>query len=132
MIFQDSTPNLMVRDVKKTIDFYTTVLGFTLVNSVPLDKNNFVFALVRCDHISFMFQEEHSLKVEYQQLSNFVQGGGLTFYISVSDVYALFDKLRGKVSIIKEMHNTFYGSTDFAIEDCNGYILVFSQQNEVK
>jgi hypothetical protein len=28
----------------------------------------------------------------------------------------------------KEMHKTFYGSTDFSIEDCHGYILTFSQE----
>ena len=63
------------------------------------------------------------------QLAKFPQGGGLTFYIHVSDIHGLYKKLNGKVTIAKEMHETFYGSTDFAIEDCNGYILTFSQEN---
>jgi hypothetical protein len=37
-------------------------------------------------------------------------------------------QIKNKVTIAKELHKTFYGSTDFAIEDCNGYILTFSQQ----
>jgi uncharacterized glyoxalase superfamily protein PhnB len=75
-----------------------------------------------------MFQEEKSIKEEYPQLNQFAQGGGLTFYLHVTDIHKLYDQLKGKVTIAKEMHQTFYGSTDFAIEDCNGYILTFSQE----
>ncbi len=32
---QSLTPNLIVHDVNKTLDFYTTKLGFTTVATVP-------------------------------------------------------------------------------------------------
>ncbi len=129
MIFKDSTPNLMVKSVNKTVEFYTKILGFNLIDSVP-EVGDWVFAIVQSDSVMFMFQEEKSLKEEYPQLARFPQGGGLTFYIHVNDIYALYEKLKGKVTIAKDMHKTFYGSTDFAIEDCNGYILTFSQDNK--
>lgn len=129
MILNDSTPNLMVRNVRQTVDFYTTILGFELVGTVPESGNDLVFAIVQSGNVMFMFQEENSLKEEYPQLAKFPQGGGLTFYIHVSDIHGLYEKFNEKVTIAKEMHETFYGSTDFAIEDCNGYILTFSQEN---
>lgn len=129
MIFKDSTPNLMVKSVNRTVEFYTKILGFNLIDSVP-EVGDWVFAIVQSDSVMFMFQEEKSLKEEYPQLARFPQGGGLTFYIHVNDIYALYEKLKGKVTIAKDMHKTFYGSTDFAIEDCNGYILTFSQDNK--
>lgn len=130
MTLKDSTPNLMVKDVRKTVDFYTNILDFNLIASVPEGGEELVFAIVQSGGAMFMFQEENSLKEEYPQLAKFPQGGGLTFYIHVSDIHGLYAKLKGKVTIAKEMHETFYGSTDFAIEDCNGYILTFSQENE--
>ncbi|MDR2001668.1 MAG: VOC family protein [Prevotella sp.] len=128
MILNDSTPNLMVKNVRQTVDFYTAILGFKLVGAVPESGNDLVFAIVQSGNVMFMFQEENSLKEEYPQLAKFPQGGGLTFYIHVSDIHGLYKKLNGKATIAKEMHETFYGSTDFAIEDCNSYILTFSQE----
>ena len=123
----DSTPNLMVKNVKETIDFYTQFLGFEVIASVP-ETGDLVFAIVRSGNVMFMFQEENSLKEEYPQLAKFPQGGGLTFYTHVSDIHSLYEKLNGRVTIAKDLHQTFYGSTDFAIEDCNGYIITFSQE----
>jgi len=127
MEYKNLMPNLMVKDVSKTIDFYTKVLGFNVLATVP-EKSPFVFAMANANGIIVSFQEEKNIKEEYPQLSSFPQGGGLTLYIHVTDVNELFEKVNGKAKIAKELHKTFYGSTDFAIEDCNGYILTFSQQ----
>lgn len=128
MKLKDATPNLMVQDVKKTVDFYQTVLGFELINSVPVG-DKWVFAIVKSGNVMFMFQDETSIKEEYPQLASFSRGGGLTFYIHVDDIHAMYKELKDKATLAKDLHDTFYGSTDFAIEDCNGYILTFSQHN---
>lgn len=125
-----TTPNLMVKDVKRTVTFYTSILGFTLLDSVPLGEDNFVFAIVQSGGVMLMFQEEQSIKEELPQLTKCSSGGCLTFYTNVEDVHKLYESLKDKVIIVKEIHETFYGSTDFVIEDCNGYILVFSQQGK--
>jgi len=127
MEMKNCTPNLMVKSVKQTVAFYVETLGFTLVDSVPSGEE-LVFAIVKNGDILFMFQEESSLKEEYPQLEKFPQGGGLTFYIHVEDIQSLYSQLKGKAVLAKDLHDTFYGSTDFAIEDCNGYILTFSQE----
>lgn len=130
MELKNLTPNLMVKSVSETVDYYKNMLGFDVIATVPEDGENMVFAIVQSGQVMFMFQEEKSIKEEYPQLGKFPQGGGLTFYIHVTDVQTLYDSLKGKVIIAKEMHKTFYGSTDFAIEDCNGYILTFSQDGK--
>ena len=117
----------MVKDVNKTVDFYKNVLGFNVLATVP-ESGNYVFAIVSSGAVLISFQEEKSIKEEYSQLNKFAEGGGLTLYIHVTDVNGLYEKVKGKATIAKETHKTFYGSTDFAIEDCNGYILTFSQQ----
>jgi uncharacterized glyoxalase superfamily protein PhnB len=129
MEYKNLMPVLMVKDVGKTSGFYTNVLGFNLLQTVP-EKEPFVFAFVGMNDVTIGFQEEKSIKEEYEQMNKFSSGGGFTMYIHVTDINALHDKLKGKVKIIKEMHKTFYGSTDFAIEDCNGYILTFSEAGQ--
>jgi uncharacterized glyoxalase superfamily protein PhnB len=127
MEFKDLMPNLMVKNVDKTVEFYTNVLGFSVLQTVP-ENAPFVFAIVNANGVLISFQEEKSIKEEYPQLNEFPQGGCLTLYIHVIDVKELFEKVNGKTKIAKEMHDTPHGSKDFAVEDCNGYILTFSQQ----
>jgi predicted enzyme related to lactoylglutathione lyase len=127
MEYKDLMPNLMVKDVNKTVNFYKNVLGFNVLATVP-ESSPFVFAIVNANNIIISFQEEKSIKEEYPQLEKFPQGGCLTLYIHVTDVKGLYEKVKGKTTIAKEMHKTLQGSTDFAIEDCNGYILTFAQQ----
>ena len=127
MEYKDLMPNLMVKDVNRTIDFYKNVLEFNLLTTVP-ESGNYVFAIVNSGTVLISFQEEKSIKEEYSQLNKFAEGGGLTLYIHVTDVNTLYEKVKSKATIAKEMHKTFYGSMEFAIEDCNGYILTFSQQ----
>ncbi|GHU22766.1 bleomycin resistance family protein [Spirochaetia bacterium] len=128
MDFKDLMPNLMVKDVGKTVDFYKNVLGFNVLATVP-ENGPFVFAMVNANSVIISFQEEKSIKEEYPQLENFSQGGCLTLYIHVTNVNKLYEKVKGKAKIAKEVHKTPQGSTDFAIEDCNGYILTFAQQD---
>jgi len=123
---KDLTPNLMVKNVRKSVDFYQNVLGFEALEVVP-QGDTLVFAILRSGNAMIMLQEENSLKEELPQLSKYSPGAGMTLYIHVEDVHALYEKVKGKATIAKEMHDTFYGSTDFAIEDCNGYMLVFSE-----
>lgn len=129
MKIKDLTPNLMVKDVNKTVDFYKNILGFDVIATVP-EEGVWVFAIMQSGSNMLMFQEEKSIKKEYPQLNKFEQSGGFTFYIHVDDVHALYDQLQGKAAIAKDLHQTFYGSTDFAIEDCNGYILTFSEERK--
>jgi uncharacterized glyoxalase superfamily protein PhnB len=126
MEFKDLMPNLMVKDVGKTVEFYTNILGFTVLQTIP-EKAPFVFAIVNANGVLISFQEEKSIKEEYPQLNEFPQGGCLTLYIHVTDIKELFERVKDKAKIAKEMHDTPHGSKDFAVEDCNGYILTFSQ-----
>lgn len=124
---QQLAPNLMVDNVHETTDFYTQVLGFMLMDKVD-PHERWVWALVKNEGVRFMFQDKASLQEEYPLFE--AQGksqASLTFYINVVDVQALWERVQGKATIVKGLHKTFYGSTDFAMEDNNGYVLVFSQ-----
>lgn len=119
------TPNLMVEDVNETVDFYKNILGFELVISVP-QEGIFNWAMVKNGEVSLMFQEKDNIIAEYPVLMGKPLGGGLTLYIKVTDVQSLYNKIKMQAHIILDLHKTFYGAEEFAIQDSNGFVLTFA------
>lgn len=119
------TPNLMVDDVNKTVRFYQEVLGFKLVMSVP-QEGVFNWAMVQHGDVHLMFQETKNLIAEYPVLKDTPMGGGLTFYIKVRNVKGLYNKIKNQANIVVDLHKTFYGAEEFAIQDINGFVLTFA------
>jgi len=124
--FKKLTPNIMVENVNSTIDFYQKFLGFEPLATVP-EEGQFAWAMLKRDTVEMMFQSRTSLGEEIPVLQQKEIGGSLTFYIEVDDVKELYERLRGSVTIVQDMHQTFYGAQEFAIQDCNGFILSFAQ-----
>ena len=121
------SPNIFVKDLSKTIDFYKQ-LGFELTMTVP-ETGDYVFALMTCGKITFMFQTFESLADELPTISR-QDGGSLLLYIQIKEIRKFHDQVKEKVKIIKGLEKTFYGSTEFAIQDINNYILVFAEDEK--
>ncbi len=134
------TPNLMIEDVNKTIDFYKDILGFEFVMGVPTEKNEvlmelpddkaLIYALMKFGNIEVMFQVKESLSEDIPIFKDFEIGASLTLYFEVNNIGEMYEKLKDKVTVVKELHTTWYGMQEFYIKDCNGYILGFSQQKQ--
>jgi len=120
------TPNIMVKNVNQTLDYYTQVLGFELVDTNPT-AGVLEWGYVKMGEVGLMFQEETSLKKEYEELKDYNIGAALTFYIRVTKIKELYEHLQQKVKIIKALNKTFYGALEFALMDINGFILTFSE-----
>jgi len=46
----------------------------------------------------------------------------------VDNVDSLRKLLDGKISIVEDLHDTFYGMREFIIRDCNGFWITFGQR----
>ena len=123
------TPNIMVNDVNKTVDYYHNLLDFELVMSVP-EKGNFEWAMMKNGDATIMFQEKGSLAKEIKELQNKPLGATMNLYIQTKNIDALYQKLKQNEKIIKDIDVTFYGTKEFTVEDLNGYILTFAEDNE--
>ena len=119
------SPNLMVKNVNKSIEFYCNILGFSLIQTVP-ENGEPDWGMIEKDGLFIMFQKEESIKQEYPELNSQNSGGALTFYIKISNIKEFYDKVSIQTDISHEMHKTFYGADEFAITDPDGFILVFS------
>lgn len=125
-MYETVTINIMVKNVKETIAFYENLLGFQKVLSVPDDGEVLNFAILAKDKISIMLQEQQNLIEEYPTLSTDEIKPTFTLFITVSDVAALYNELKDKAQLAKELHKTFYGKDEFAVFDNNGNILTIS------
>jgi uncharacterized glyoxalase superfamily protein PhnB len=139
------SPNLFVRDIRSTIEFYK-ILGFSLIMSVPGEsvpgesvpgesvpgesERELVWAMVTSGKVTFMFQTFQSLGDTLPQVSR-QDGGSLIFYIKIKQIRALFESIKDKVNVIHGLQKTFYGATEFSITDPNNYLLTFAEDEGV-
>jgi uncharacterized glyoxalase superfamily protein PhnB len=120
------SPNLFVRDMHATIDFYER-LGFQLQMTVPeAGKGPLVWAMMRDGNVTFMFQSFESLADTLPAVRR-EDGGSLLFYINVRGIQALFDRVSSQVTVVHGLQKTFYGATEFSIIDNNNYVLTFAE-----
>jgi len=128
MSLNSLTPNLMVNDVEETIEYYTDMLGFTLLRTVP-ETGLLDWAMVKRNDVVLMFQSAKSLQKDLPRLKGEKPGGGLTFYVKVDRITELHEELiNNEVEIISDLESTFYDTIEFSIMDVNGYVLTFSEE----
>jgi uncharacterized glyoxalase superfamily protein PhnB len=118
------SPNIFVADMNQTIEFYKQ-LGFTIIATVP-GQGDFVWAMMTCGNVTFMFQTFESLGEELPMISR-KNGGSLLLYIQIRELRKFFEQIKDKVKVVKGLEKTFYGATEFSIEDNNGYVLTFAE-----
>jgi uncharacterized glyoxalase superfamily protein PhnB len=123
------TPNLMVEDVNRTIDFYRDVLGFEVRATVP-ETGPLDWAMLARDGVTLMFQSRASLSQEIPALADTPIGGSLTLYTEVTGLQVLYEQLRSRIEVVQDLHETFYGTVEFSFRDVNGYIIYFSEAKD--
>ena len=126
MMLKKLTPNLMVEDVARTLAFYRDVLGFEVIMTLP-EAQPLDFAIMKRDGVELMFQSRSSLSDNVPALTGSPIGASQTFYIEVTGLKDLYQRLRDKVEIVVDLHTTFYGTQEFYFRDVNGYIVSFSE-----
>jgi uncharacterized glyoxalase superfamily protein PhnB len=127
IIMKSISPNIFVTDIKQTIDFYKQ-LGFEVAMTVP-EQGDAFFALMTCGSVTFLFQTFESLGNELPTISR-QNGGSLLLYIQTTEIRKFFDQIKDKVKVVKELEKTFYGATEFSIEDNNSYLLTFAEDEK--
>ncbi|OFX19785.1 MAG: glyoxalase [Bacteroidetes bacterium GWA2_31_9] len=121
------SPNIFVKDINKTIEFYK-LLGFELTMTVP-DTGDYVWAMMTCGKVTFMFQSFSSMGEELPEIKR-TDGGSLLLYINIKNIRTFFEKIKDNVTVLKGLETTFYGATEFSILDNNGYVLTFAEDEK--
>lgn len=119
------TPNIFVKDIAASLKFYE-ILGFTVTMKVP-EQEPFVWVMMTNGNVNMMIQSFESLGNDLPEVERGRSGGALLFYIAVQGIRSFFEEIKGKVSVIKGLEKTFYGATEFTIQDPDGFLLTFAE-----
>lgn len=126
MGLQKISPILWTKDLKATIQFYETVLGFKGKSNFP----NFVTLTRETVEIMFIVpQDEPEECKEPNENQDFFPRPLLTgsIFITLDNVDRLWESVKDKATIKDSINNREYLMRDFSILDNNGYELVFGQ-----
>ncbi|KFF24805.1 VOC family protein [Chryseobacterium vrystaatense] len=116
MTFTALRPILWTDNIEETIEFYTHILGFTLIER----NDDWKWASLHKDDIQMMFSQN-----EYEK-SNGIGFTG-SFYFNVDNVEELWEDLKTKTKICYEIETFEWEMREFGVYDNNGYILQFGQ-----
>jgi uncharacterized glyoxalase superfamily protein PhnB len=118
------SPLLAVRDMKKTIEFYTNSLGFKAGMAFP-DATNPEYIDLSKDGMVLMFipAKNHDINQEEKF------GIDVYLYMQIDgDIDEYYEELKGRgVKIAVDIKDEPYGVRDFTVEDIDGYKLTFNQ-----
>ena len=118
------SPLLAVRNMKKTIDFYTKSLGFKLGMTFP-GPENAEYADLSKDGMVLMFIPAANHGIGSKEKL----GIGVYLYMQIDgDIDKYYDELKKRgVKIAIDIKNEPFGVRDFTVEDVDGYKLTFNQ-----
>ncbi|MCT9853357.1 VOC family protein [Priestia megaterium] len=125
MEFNKLIPELSVKDINKSKEFYLEILEFQLIYERVEEK----FAFISLNGAQIMIEECNGHwqtgELEYPY------GRGINFQIEVENIESILQNLkRHKIALFREsMLNNYSGfiQKEFIVQDPDGYLLRFSQ-----
>ena len=127
MNLESIVPNLMVEDVRQTINYYHGVLGFKTVSTFPEGADELISAVVKKGNVKLTFQSEDNLKEELPELRHDEPAGGFTIVFEMTGVNEYYDYLYTTADVVDQIKDSKYGKRQFTIRDVNGYYLTFAE-----
>lgn len=114
-------PCLLVTDMRRTLDFYIEVLGFTQTGYYPIESDP-IRTEVRRDGVAIVFFTESA-----RGLGDSPAQSGL-LYVFPENLDRLAAELHGKATFLWGPEETEFGVREFAVRDPNGYVLAFAER----
>jgi uncharacterized glyoxalase superfamily protein PhnB len=128
MKFQKLTPNLVVRDVAASMEFYRSVLGFQPAITVP-EQPPYVFGSVTAGGVEIFFNDQKVVAEDYPALGARPIGGSLTLFIEVEGIEEVLSAVqKSAAKITMPLKEQFYGMREFAFEDPEGWVVTIAER----
>ena len=120
MQISGAIPQLRTTDLAESIRFYTSRLGLTL----EFQYQDFYAGIRAGSHLIHL-----KLVDEKDPSIDFVDAGEhFHLYLETDDVVAAADALKTRgVRLVKDVHETAWGTKEFAIHDDQGHTLYFGE-----
>jgi len=108
---------IRVLDVRATVEWYTSI-GFTLVRQ-NVEDGELNWAKLIFGNSEVMFQAGGKPSTEQRR--------EVDLYILSDNVDDLHRRLKDRVQIVEDPHDTFYGMREFIMRDINRFWISFGQ-----
>jgi len=120
MRISSATAQLRTTDLAASIQFYTTKVGLTL----EFQYQDFYAAIRAGDQLFHLkLVDERDPSIEFVD-----KGEHFHLYLGTDDAAAAADALkRNGVRLVKDVHETAWGTREFAIKDDQGHTLYFGE-----
>jgi uncharacterized glyoxalase superfamily protein PhnB len=126
-------PSIRVKDMQKSLDFYTKTLGFQATDKLTRRDGRIAHVSVGFDSPLLMLSPVEYVRTPQtrENLTKNKLGIGVEFYIGMNGsktIDAFFTDLKAKgVTVINEPKTEFWGDRIFTVKDPDGYALTFSE-----
>jgi uncharacterized glyoxalase superfamily protein PhnB len=124
--YKKISANLMSSDINASIKFYKKILDLDLTVVYP-DSANIDFAILSKGSIEIMLQRKESMIEEFPEMIEKDMTGGFNLYIEVNDILMIYEKAISSAQVVKELHQTLWGTKEFSIKDYDGHIITFGE-----
>lgn len=126
-------PGIKVRDMQKSLEFYTKMLGFMTMDKLTRRNGNVAHASVGIDSPVLSLSSIDSVCTPQvkKELRRNKLGVGVRFHFGMTGTRTLdeyFIELKAKgIKVVSEPKTEFWGDRIFTVEDPDGYTLTFSE-----
>jgi uncharacterized glyoxalase superfamily protein PhnB len=125
--FTSVTPNLIVRDMSKSLAFYRDLLGFTITMNVP-EAEPFVFTGLERDGVPVFLNDVKATLDDHPDMAKVPPGGTATLFFDITGVDELHDQIKSKTAIVMPLKTQFYGMREFSVKDPDGHLITFAER----
>lgn len=126
-------PSIRVRDMQKSLDFYTKTLGFQATDTLTRKDGRIAHASVGFDSPVLMLSPVEYVRTAQtkEDLAKNKLGIGVEFCIGMNGAKkldAFFNEVKAKgITVVNEPKTEFWGDRIFTVKDPDGYALTFSE-----
>ena len=126
-------PSIRVKNMQKSLDFYTKTLGFQTTDKLTRQDGKIAHASVGFDSPLLMLSPVEYVRTPQtkEDLAKNKLGVGVEFYIGMNGSRKLdefFTEVKAKgITVINEPKTEFWGDRLFTVKDPDGYALTFSE-----
>jgi lactoylglutathione lyase len=125
MQLKEISPRMLVENVNQTVQWYESVLGFSLVSAMP-ETGTYDWAMVKQGDVTLTFQQRKSFAAALPVIDR-PAGASLVMVMAAALVRDIHSRLKDKVKVHSGPEETARGTLEFTFEDCNGYLFTLSE-----
>ncbi len=116
---QSVVPMMHVPDVRVTVEWYESVIGFTRAR-VHEEGGEMLWALLRYGNAEVMLNAGGKASDAWRR--------EVDLYMYAADgVDGLYRRLKGRVDVVEEPHDTEYGMRELIVRDLNRFWITFAE-----